>query len=493
MCLQDWYRVQCLFFVLFVIRAACQVQVTNSRALQTAGPHRLSRGIWASWSSWTSCSSTCGVGAAIRTRRCLQATREDTCQGEKRQYKVCQLEACPANARPFRDVQCSVYNYKSIPGTQQTFEWVPFYGAASACELNCLAVGHNFYYTFGRVLDGTTCGTDSGGICINGQCLKAGCDGILGSESTTDLCGKCGGNNDSCFFIQNVYHSSFPSSGFFGYKNVTRIPAGARQIKVTDQSRNFLALMNANRHYVINGDWSISWPGVYKVAGTLVNYSRTADNHEVIEAAGPTKEDIYILVLFQEQNPGIKYEFWMPKDIYYQIQGDSQALVLQLPNDMNQDPLVHKTLSTTQSANMRPVQPNKTPSASSSTARCGKCKNLRGKSQRIKHYCQSDFVLRAMVLGKRLLGHETRYDILVKHAYKNKFPIVHREYIWVSNICDCPQLLEQQEYLIMASRHVNYEHTLNRILLSAESYVRPWSPREDQQLQHVKKRCTTSP
>lgn len=31
-----------------------------------------------------------------------------------------------------------------------------------------------------------------------------------------------------------------PWTGFFGYKNVTQIPAGARHIKVTDRSRNYL-------------------------------------------------------------------------------------------------------------------------------------------------------------------------------------------------------------------------------------------------------------
>lgn len=56
------------------------------------------------------------------------------------------------------------------------------------------------------------------------------------------------------------------------------------------------ALMTANQRYVINGDWIIDWPGVYEVAGTQVRYARTADVHESFEAAGPTHEDLSVMV-----------------------------------------------------------------------------------------------------------------------------------------------------------------------------------------------------
>ena len=43
------------------------------------------------------------------------------------------------------------------------------------CELSCLAVGHNFYYNFGRVLDGTPCQTEPRSVCVNGKCLVSVC------------------------------------------------------------------------------------------------------------------------------------------------------------------------------------------------------------------------------------------------------------------------------------------------------------------------------
>lgn len=57
--------------------------------------------------------------------------------------------------------------------------------APNACDLNCLAVGHNFYYTFGRVLDGTRCGPDSPELCVGGRCLVGvRGDGIPGTPGT---------------------------------------------------------------------------------------------------------------------------------------------------------------------------------------------------------------------------------------------------------------------------------------------------------------------
>lgn len=47
----------------------------------------------------------------------------------------------------------------------------PCVPGSDPCELSCLALGHNFYYNFGRVLDGTPCPAEPGAICVNGKCL----------------------------------------------------------------------------------------------------------------------------------------------------------------------------------------------------------------------------------------------------------------------------------------------------------------------------------
>ncbi|KAG8594482.1 hypothetical protein GDO81_001217 [Engystomops pustulosus] len=466
MWLQKWFRIMVLILIFGSFNMKTNGQVKENRIFHVTSV------VWTTWGPWTGCSSSCGEGVKLRTRKCQRDDVELTCPGEQRQYKSCQPMLCPAHSVPFRNVQCSIYNNRPIPGSsQQRHHWVPFYGAPIPCDLNCLALGYNFYYSFGRVLDGTSCGTDSNGTCVNGQCLMTGCDGILGSEMTYDSCGRCGGHNDSCIYIQDVFRLPYPSSGIFDYKNVTRIPAGAMHVRVTDRSLNILALKSLSKGYVINGNWAMSRSGVYNVAGTEVRYTRATASHEFMEASGPTDEDLYVLVLFQEQNPGIDYEYWLPKDRYYTMQRDSQA------TQQVADWVLAATVSSP---------------SSTRAGVCQKCRQFKGRSQRKKHYCQSDFVIRGRILGQKTVGQEMRYDIQIKHVYKNKFPLGHREYIWVSNMCNCPNLQDLKEYIMMPSRHVNYESTLNRILLNSKSYVRPWSQHEDYQMERLNRLCIAS-
>ncbi|XP_068127327.1 ADAMTS-like protein 5 isoform X1 [Hyperolius riggenbachi] len=473
---------------LFMIHAVCQYQMIDNRSLQSERQQLSFFGLWTTWSSWTACSSTCGKGVLLRTRKCLRATGENTCVGEPRQYKSCQSKLCPVDAVPFRNMQCSLYNNLPIPGSpEQTYNWVPFYGESAACDLNCIATGYNFYYTFGRALDGTSCGPRFLGTCIKGNCLKTGCDKLLGSKLTTDSCGRCGGKNNSCIFIQKVFRDPYTSTGLFEYKNVTRIPAGALHIKVKDRSRNILALMSKSEGYVINGNWALSYPGVYTVAGTTVRYAHSS-SLELLEAPGPTNEDLYILVLFQEQNRGIQYEYRIPRDRHYNIQGDSDGQTTQEPMDVATGTRI--TTATPSSIRTTVGTEKHKDDHSEVKTDCRKCAPVKGRSQRKKHFCQSDFVIHGKILEKRKIGQETRYDIHVKQVYKKKFPLVHREHIWVSDTCDCPRLQNQQEYIMMLLKQLNKdEFNLNRILLSADSYVRLWSQHEDQQIKLLNRIC----
>ncbi|XP_064353486.1 ADAMTS-like protein 5 isoform X6 [Dromaius novaehollandiae] len=451
------------------------------------------RGSWGPWGPWSACSSTCGDGVALRTRRCPRVPGEERCEGEPRQYRVCQLHGCPSGSVPFRAMQCSLYDGKPVPGlgASARHRWVPFHGAPNACDLNCLAVGHNFYYTFGRVLDGTRCRPGAPDLCVGGRCLRAGCDGILGSGTRPDACGQCDGGPDACLFVHRVFQGARPPSGYFGYTNVTKIPAGATNIKVTDKSRNYLALMAGDGRYVLNGDWSIAWPGPFEAAGTRVLYARAADGTESLEAPGPTAEDLYVMALLQEPNPGIEYEFWVPRQ-----RGAASPLRQPQPRGAGSPqptpappppPLPPRGAST--------ETPRRNPPGRSGTVagRCGRCRTPKGRSQRIRHFCQSDFVFQARILATQAVGQETRYEVQVKTPYRHRFPLVSREYVWVSNACGCPRLLPGREYLLMARRHVNREHTLNRILLRDDSYVRPWSPREDRLVRDAARRCARPP
>ncbi|XP_054105419.1 ADAMTS-like protein 5 isoform X12 [Callithrix jacchus] len=200
-------------------------------------------GEWTPWVSWTRCSSSCGRGVSVRSRRCLWLPGEEPCWGDSHEYRLCQLPDCPPGAVPFRDLQCALYNGRPVLGTQKIYQWVPFYGAPSQCDLNCLAEGHTFYHSFGRVLDGTACSPGAQGVCVAGRCLSAGCDGLLGSGALEDRCGRCGGANDSCLFVQRVFRDA---GAFSGYWNVTLIPEGARHLRVAHRSRNHLGILGSD-------------------------------------------------------------------------------------------------------------------------------------------------------------------------------------------------------------------------------------------------------
>ncbi|XP_059950720.1 ADAMTS-like protein 5 isoform X7 [Mesoplodon densirostris] len=248
-------------------------------------------GEWTQWGSWSRCSSSCGRGLSVRSRQCIRFPREELCWGDTHEYRLCQLPECPPGAVPFRDLQCALYNGHPVLGTQKTYQWVPFYGAPNQCNLNCLAEGHDFYHSFGRVLDGTPCSPGTQGLCVAGRCLSAGCDGLLGSDAREDHCGRCGGANDSCLFVQRVFRDA---GAFAGYWNVTLIPEGARHIRAAHRSRNHLALMGGDGRYVFNGNWAVSPPGTYEAAGTRVVYTRVAGSEETLRAAGPTSEDLLL-------------------------------------------------------------------------------------------------------------------------------------------------------------------------------------------------------
>ena len=58
----------------------------------------------------------------------------------------------------------------------------------------------------------------------------------------------------------------------------------------------FEAVADGKMNYIFNGNWVIDWPGTYEVAGTTIVYDRSFDGNETITAAGPTREDLHIMV-----------------------------------------------------------------------------------------------------------------------------------------------------------------------------------------------------
>ncbi|XP_043935992.1 thrombospondin type-1 domain-containing protein 4-like [Protopterus annectens] len=236
------------------------------------------------------------------------------CEGEQKQYKVCNQEPCPAERPSFRATQCASFNKQEFMG--RLYEWEPFTEVRQhqRCELNCRPVGYRFYVRHAeKVQDGTPCELNSKDVCIAGRCLTPGCDGILGSNKTDDKCGICGGDSSSCKFVSGIFDdASVP----IGYHRIIEIPKGATKINITEKtaSPNYLALRTHSGKSVVNGNWAVDQPGQYKAGGTVFQYSRPTSMEvgESFTAEGPTSESMDVYMIFQEKNPGITYEFFLP-------------------------------------------------------------------------------------------------------------------------------------------------------------------------------------
>ncbi|XP_065572916.1 ADAMTS-like protein 5 [Artemia franciscana] len=167
------------------------------------------------------------------------------------------------------------------------------------------------------------------GVCVNGRCSRIGCDGKINSGITVDMCGICGGNNSTCTKVAAVVFTDVPVSDSpvggvvapkqppsqYGYNMVVRVPRHATHIKVVDNSSNYLAILDGKtKKYVFNGDWVIDWPGNYEAGGTDFKYNRQKDQSETVTADGPVEHEVTVMLLQRSKNPGVYYEYWIPKD-----------------------------------------------------------------------------------------------------------------------------------------------------------------------------------
>ncbi|XP_023166272.2 papilin isoform X2 [Drosophila hydei] len=273
---------------------------------------------WTDWSSPSDCSRTCGGGVSYQTRECRRrdANGEDMCSGGSRRYYSCNTQDCPEEDPDFRAMQCSRFDYTKFDGVLYT--WVPYTNAANPCELNCMPKGERFYYRQREmVVDGTRCNDKDLDVCVNGQCMPVGCDMMLGSEAKEDKCRKCGGDGSTCKTIKNTYTSSDLSAG---YNDLLLVPQGATNIRIQESapSNNYLACRNQTGHYYLNGNWRIDFPRPMFYAGAWWNYERKPLGFaapDQLTCSGPITESIYIIMLVQDKNVSVDYEYSIPESL----------------------------------------------------------------------------------------------------------------------------------------------------------------------------------
>uniref|UniRef100_A0A5F9CXW8 A disintegrin and metalloproteinase with thrombospondin motifs 7 n=1 Tax=Oryctolagus cuniculus TaxID=9986 RepID=A0A5F9CXW8_RABIT len=273
-------------------------------------------GGWSGWSAWSGCSRSCGVGVQSAERQCTQPTpkyKGKYCVGERKRFRLCSLQPCPRGRPSFRQVQCS--HFDAMPYKGQLHTWVPVVNDVNPCELHCRPANEYFAEKLrDAVVDGTPCyqGQASRDLCINGICKNVGCDFEIDSGAVEDRCGVCHGNGSTCHTVSGT----FEEAEGLGYVDVGMIPAGAREIHIQEvaEAANFLALRSEDPDkYFLNGGWTIQWNGDYEVAGATFTYARTGD-WENLTSPGPTHEPVWIQLLFQESNPGVRYEYTIHRE-----------------------------------------------------------------------------------------------------------------------------------------------------------------------------------
>ncbi|XP_055921965.1 papilin isoform X2 [Eupeodes corollae] len=273
---------------------------------------------WSDWSSPSECSRSCGGGVSFQTRECLSYRSKgmQNCIGGSRKYFSCNTQDCPDEDPDFRAQQCS--RFDNVPFDGVRYQWVPYTNAPNPCELNCMPRGERFYYRHkAKVIDGTRCNDKSLDVCVDGECKPVGCDMMLGSNAREDKCRKCAGDGSSCKTISGSFDTNDLAAG---YNDILLIPTGATNIvlKEKEPSNNYLACRNLTGHFYLNGNWRIDFPRPMLFAGSWWHYQRKPTGFaapDQLTCSGPTTETIYIVMLIQDRNVGVKYEYSIPETV----------------------------------------------------------------------------------------------------------------------------------------------------------------------------------
>ncbi|KAL7831671.1 hypothetical protein AOLI_G00292190 [Acnodon oligacanthus] len=299
-------------------------------------------GGWGEWRPWQQCSRSCGGGVMFSYRECDQPTPQNGgsyCEGQRVRYRSCNTQACEnSHGKRFREEQCEKYNNPShfdIHGNIK--QWIPKYAGVSPrdrCKLFCRARGSSEFRVFeAKVTDGMTCGPDTTSICVQGQCIKAGCDLEIGSTKKFDKCGVCGGDGHSCRKISGSYNKVI-----HGYSDIVTIPVGATNIDIKQRSHggvkhdgNYLAVKRENGEYILNGNFSVSTVEQDIPAhGAILKYSGSATTLERIQSFLQLQESITIQLLStagEVNPPKVKYTFFIPKSVSFSKLKESNTSV----------------------------------------------------------------------------------------------------------------------------------------------------------------------
>ncbi|KAM9312528.1 A disintegrin and metalloproteinase with thrombospondin motifs 2-like [Gastrophryne carolinensis] len=278
-------------------------------------------GNWGSWSKFGSCSRTCGAGVRYRTRSCDNphpANGGRSCVGPSYELEMCNMEDCETDFEDFREEQCKQWDpYFEYQNAKH--HWVPYEhpDEKERCHLYCQSKESGDVVYMKRLAhDGTQCSyKDIHSICVRGECLKVGCDKVVGSNKKEDKCGVCGGDNSNCKIVKGTFTRTPKKQG---YIRIFEIPAGARHLLIqeTDSSTHSLAIRNrATGKFILNDEnESLQDSKLFVKMGIEWDY-RSDDNRETLQTIGPLRHPIVVLVIpHGKKKISLSYKYMIHED-----------------------------------------------------------------------------------------------------------------------------------------------------------------------------------
>uniref|UniRef100_A0A8D2IXL3 ADAM metallopeptidase with thrombospondin type 1 motif 2 n=1 Tax=Varanus komodoensis TaxID=61221 RepID=A0A8D2IXL3_VARKO len=250
-------------------------------------------GNWGAWSKFGSCSRTCGTGVKYRTRQCDNphpANGGRTCFGPSYEFQLCSTQDCPKDYEDFREEQCRQWDpYFEYQNTKH--HWLPYehIDAKERCHLYCESKEtSDVVYMKRLVHDGTRCSyKDSHSICVRGECLKVGCDKVIGSSKQEDKCGVCGGDNTHCKVMKGTFSKIPKKQGDFSFMLLLQDDS-ERSLKILLAIETGKFILNEN-NYVPNSK-------IFVNMGVEWEY-RNDDDREMVQTMGPLRNGITILAI----------------------------------------------------------------------------------------------------------------------------------------------------------------------------------------------------
>ncbi|KAJ8405496.1 hypothetical protein AAFF_G00319690 [Aldrovandia affinis] len=285
-------------------------------------------GNWGMWSKFGSCSRTCGGGVRFRTRECnnpIPANGGHTCYGPNYEFQLCNTEECANLFSDFREEQCRMWDPK-FEYQNAKHQWLPYEHSEpkERCHLHCQSKETGVEVNMQRmVYDGTRCSyKDPYSICVRGECVKVGCDHVIGSTQQEDKCGICGGDNSNCKIVKGNFTRSAKKQGFL---KILEIPRGARHLLIQEfkGTPHIVAVKNqASGHFFLNGEGDFPDSRTVIEKGVEWEYEND-DDKETVQTTGPLKYGVLVMVRSHgESKVTLSYKYIIHEELQSSIENN---------------------------------------------------------------------------------------------------------------------------------------------------------------------------